>query len=459
MRISTSQIYDASALAMSRSQGELYKLNNQLSSGRRILSPADDPVASARALVLTQSQQVNEQYIENQGTANSQLGLVDSQLSSLTDLLQNVRDRVVQAGNTILSNSDRQAIATELEARFGELMGIANSQNGAGDYLFSGYQGGTKPFALDSAAVVPPATPSILYAGDDGQRLLQVSASRQMAINVAGSDLFMNAKIGNGAFGTASSGNFSGAAVYNGINKGTATIDAGTVLDQQKWLSAINSYPWSTPTNPELQVRFTVPGVASPYEYQVYDVSDPAAPVSLTAALPPTPPAVLPHDPSFTPGPTIPLTATTVPATDFGAQVVVYGLPLDGDTFSISPAANQSLFQTMQNLIGIIKQPLGTTAYSNTEFTSAIGSQLLNLDQSLANVSRVQTAVGASLRELDSLGSNSSALDLQYQSTLSDLQDLDYAKAISDYSMQNLSLEAAQKSFVKISGLSLFNYL
>jgi flagellar hook-associated protein 3 FlgL len=113
----------------------------------------------------------------------------------------------------------------------------------------------------------------------------------------------------------------------------------------------------------------------------------------------------------------------------------------------------------MQNLIGIMKQPLGTTAYSNTEFTSAINSQLLNLDQSLANVSRVQTTVGASLRELDSLDSNSSALDLQYQSTLSDLQDLDYAKAISDYSMQNLSLEAAQKSFVKISGLSLFNYL
>jgi flagellar hook-associated protein 3 FlgL len=113
----------------------------------------------------------------------------------------------------------------------------------------------------------------------------------------------------------------------------------------------------------------------------------------------------------------------------------------------------------MQNTINILKQPLDTTANSSVDYSRALSFQLSNLDQSLANVSRVQTTVGTNLRELDSLDSNSSALDLQYQSTLSDLQDLDYAKAISDYSMQNLSLEAAQKSFVKISGLSLFNYL
>jgi flagellar hook-associated protein 3 FlgL len=451
MRISTNQIYDSGSAAISRNQSELYKLQNQLSSGRRILTPSDDPVASARALVLTQSQQVNAQYVENQGVASSQLGLVDAQISSLTDLLQSVRERAVQAGNTILSNTDRQAIATELESRLSELMGIANSQNGAGDYLFSGYQGAARPFALSTSAPVAPATtPPVAYSGDDGQRLLQVSASRQLAVNVAGSDLFMNAKIGNGAFATASSGNYSGAAVYNGFNTGIATIDAGTVVDQQKWLSAINSYPWSDPNNPDLQLRFTVPGATTPYEYQLFDVSVPGAPVSLTAG---------PPFPSYTPGQTIPLATTTAPVTDFGAQVVVYGQPLDGDTFSVAPASNQSIFQTMQSLIGILKQPLGTTAYSNTEYTSALGSQLTNLDQALANVSRVQSTVGTSLRELESLGSNASALDLQYQSSLSDLQDLDYAAAISDFTLRQVTLDAAQKSFVKISGLSLFSYL
>lgn len=442
MRISTSQIYDSSASSMSRGQSSLYKLSSQLSSGRRILSPADDPVASARALVLTQSQQVNEQYAENQGNASSQLGLVDSQLTSLTNLLQNVRDRVVQAGNTTLNDTDRQAIATEIESRLGEMMGIANSQNGAGDYLFSGYQGAALPFSAGSAAAVSPATTSpVAYSGDDGQRLLQVSASRQMAVNVAGSDLFMNAKIGNGAFATASSGN-----VIGSNNMGTAMIDAGSVVDQQAWLSAVNSYPWSDTSNPALQIKFTVAaGVSS---YQLFDASVPATPVALNAAT------------TFSAG-QISLGSTTPPAataTDFGAKVVIYGLPADGDTFSITPAANQSLFQTMQNLIGILKPPFGTS-YSTTQFSSALASQMTNLDQSLANVSRVQTTVGASMRELDNLSSNTSALDIQYKSTLSDLQDLNYTQAISDYTMQNMSLEAAQKSFVKISGLSLFNYL
>lgn len=441
MRISTSQMYDSSALSMSRTQSELYKLQNQLSSGRRILTPADDPVATAQALQLTQSREVNAQYIENQGAATSQLGLVDSQLSSLTDLLQSVRERAVQAGNTVLSNSDRQAIATEIEARFGELMGIANSQNGAGDYLFSGYQGGTRPFALNGVGVVA-------YSGDDGQRLLQVSESRQMAVNVAGSDLFMNARIGNGSFATSSAGN-----IIGGQNKGTATIDAGSIVDSQKWLSAMNSYPWSTPTNPELQIQFAV--TAGVTTYQLYDVSTPGSPVALTTAAP------------YTPGQTIPLASTNppnnppanAPATDFGGQVIVFGQPADGDRFGITPSSNQSIFQTMQNLITTLKQPLGTTAYSNTEFTSSLGSQLTNLDQALANVSRVQSTVGISLRELDTLGSSASALDIQYQQTLSGIQDLDYAKAISDFTKQQMSLDAAQKAFVKTSGMNLFNYL
>ena len=149
MRISTSQIYDAGSRNIQRNQSSLYKLQNQLSTGRRVLTPADDPVAASEALVVNQSLEVNQQHINNQSNAKSQLGLVDSQLSSLTDLLQNVRDRVIQAGNTgSMTNSDRQSIATELESRLSELVGIANSQNGSGDYLFSGYRGATVPFAI-----------------------------------------------------------------------------------------------------------------------------------------------------------------------------------------------------------------------------------------------------------------------------------------------------------------------
>ncbi len=433
MRISTSQIYSSGALGIQRNQSELVKLQNQLSSGRRIVSPEDDPVAAAQALVVTQSKEVNAQYLENQGSASAQLGFLDNQLTALTGLLHNVRERVVQAGNTTLNNSDRQSIATELQSRLEEMMGLANSQNGAGEYLFSGYQGGVRPFALNAAGVVA-------YSGDDGARLLQVSQSRQMQISVDGNDLFMNAKGGNGSFVASAGGNVGG-----GVNLGSAVVDAGSVLDPQKWASGLNGYPWSSPTSPALQIRFAVVGPVR--TYQLYDVSVPGTPVALTAAAP------------YTPGQAIPIETTTPPPTDFGSQVVVSGLPADGDTIAITPSAHQSLFKTMQSVLATLGSSTAGGTYTTTQYTNEIAAQLTNLDQALDNVSRVQSTIGAQMRELDSLGSTASAADLQFRESLSDLHDHDYAKAISDFTRQQVNLEAAQKSFVQISQLSLFNYL
>lgn len=444
MRISTSQIFDSGALGIQNNQSGLYKLQNQLSTGRRVLTPQDDPVAAAQALVVSQTKDVNQQYIENQGQAKSQLGLVDSQLSSLVNVLQEVRERVIQAGNTgTLSQSDRATIATELESRLSEIFGIANSDNGVGEYLFSGYKGNVRPFAVDgSLAPVPPATTNpVTYFGDDGERLLQVSSSQQMAVSAAGSDVFMVAKDGNGTFVTGVGGNTTG-----GINQGAATSDAGSVLDQQKWQAAINGFGWVVPANPALQVRFSVAaGVTS---YQLYDVS--GAPVAISTLKP------------FTSGQAIPIASTNPPAatgTDFGSQIIVQGQPANNDTFTVTPSTKQSLFQTMQNLIGILRSPIGSSTYTATQYSNELGAELTNLDQSFNNISRVQAQVGTSMQEIESLGSASSDLDIQYQATLSDLQDLDYAKAISDFMNQQMNLEAAQQSFAKISGLSLFNYL
>lgn len=440
MRISTSQIYDAGSLNIQRNQAALFKLQNQLSTGRRVLTPEDDPVAAAQALLVTQAKEMNTQQTTNQGTAESQLGLVDSQLSSLVDLIQNVRDRVIQAGNSTLTTADRQSIATELEARFGELIGLANAQNGSGDYLFSGYQGATKPFAID-------ASQSVAYFGDDGERLLQVASSRLMAVNVAGSDVFMNAKQGNGTFvvKTGNKVDATGAPVIDPvtsepvINQGSATADSGSVLDLQKWQQAVNALGGSSA---KIEVRFSVDAATGATTYALFNGSGASAPALGISG-------------NYVSGQAIPLTSTTPPA----AQFVVQGAPKDGDTFQVTPSTNQSLFQTMQSLIGILKTPIGTSSFTTSEYTNQLGQQLTNLDRALDNVSTVQATVGTRMLELESLGETASDLNLQYQTTLSGLQDLDYAKAISDFTMQQTYLEAAQKSFAQISGLSLFNYL
>lgn len=426
MRVSTAQIFDFGAKGIGRNQSDLFKLQNQLSTGRRVLTPEDDPIAAAQALVLEQSKRVSQQFLNNQGDAKGKLGVLEGNLVGLGDLLQNVRERLVQAGSTTLTNADRSYIAQELEARFSELMGIANAQDGAGNYLFSGYQGAVKPFSTVANGAQ--------YDGDDGERLLQVEASRQLPTNVSGAELFNRIRTGNGTFVTATGGN------GGGINQGSGVIDQGSVTNLASWNAAINA------GYSDLEIRFSVTG-AGVTQYQIFDVSGPTA---LTTAA------------DFVPDQSIVLRNDLVaPFADFGASVVISGSPVAGDTFTISSSSNQSIFATLRDTINVLKSGIGSVAGGNssTEFVNRLAGNLQNIDQSLENVSRVRATVGSHLKELDSLTSTGEDLQLQYASSLSALQDLDYNQAITELSKKRLQLEAAQLSFRQISQLSLFNIL
>lgn len=429
MRISTSQIYYAGTLGLQTNQQNLFKLQNQLSSGRRVLTPEDDPVAAAQALVVTQSKDLVGQYAENQGNAKAQLGIVEGNLATLSDMMLAVYERARDAQNKVYGDNERGFVAQELKDRLAELIALANTDDGTGQFLFSGYQGATRPFAIDgTGAIVPPAVqPPVNYFGDDGERLLQVGAARQMATNVSGADLFMNIRAGNGTFSTAVGGNSGG-----GINQGTALIDAGSVTNPSAWSAAVN-------THGSFRIEFSAGGT----QYQIYN----AANVAMLAA-----PA------AFVPGQAIPLQKTTVPAADFGAQVVVTGTPANGDRFTIVPSTSQSIFKTLQNLIGAISTPVNAT-YTRTELDNRINSELENLDQAMDNLGRVRADVGSRLKEIDFLTEGAADLDLQYATALSELQDLDYTKAISEFTQQQIQLEAAQKTFAQISRLSLFDIL
>jgi flagellar hook-associated protein 3 FlgL len=141
-----------------------------------------------------------------------------------------------------------------------------------------------------------------------------------------------------------------------------------------------------------------------------------------------------------------------------GMQFAVSGAPANGDSFTAGPSAQQSIFTTLQQLVATLQAPV-TTSADRAKLANGIGRSLQDIDQALGNVLSSRAGVGASLRELDSVTSANQDRALQYSQSLSTLLDLDYNKALSDFARQQLALDAAQKSFVKISGLSLFNYL
>ncbi|MCX7169982.1 MAG: flagellar hook-associated protein FlgL [Proteobacteria bacterium] len=235
MRISTGMIFNNGVRAIQSRTSALLLNQQNIASGRRMLSPADDPVAAARALEVNQAKAINSQYGVIQGDARSTLGLVDGQLSSASDLLVRVRELAVQAGDGALSASDRKSISSELRARFDELIGLANTTDGTGQYLFSGYQGSNKPFAGSVAN-------GVVYQGDEGQRALRVSSSRNLPVSDSGNDIFMNIKNGNGIF-------VPGTQAQHSANPAKATLDS--------WSSSVTSPTLPANTGP-VDVSFWV---------------------------------------------------------------------------------------------------------------------------------------------------------------------------------------------------------
>lgn len=122
MRVSTTQIFSSGTLGLLRNQSSLYKLQNQMSTGRRILAPEDDPIGASEALNVTQSMSINSQFLENQSNASSQLTLVEDRLNGVVSLIQDVKARLVQAGNGSLTDSDRAAMAAEIRQRYDEAL-------------------------------------------------------------------------------------------------------------------------------------------------------------------------------------------------------------------------------------------------------------------------------------------------------------------------------------------------
>ncbi len=431
MRISTGMIYELGVSSMQKRQQDQVQLQQQLSTGMRINTPADDPIAASSVLNIKQSQTINQQYKVNAEAAKAPLSLEEGALSDATTILQNVRALAVNAGNGSLTNADRANIATELEGNYQELLGIANRGDGNGQFLFSGYKGTTQPFSETSPGVVA-------YNGDAGQRLAQIGPARMIPVNDSGADVFRNIRTGNGSFNS----------TVSATNSGSGVLSAATLTDPTQWNSAANAKDFS--------IKFNVSGGVT-----TYDIVDNVNNISMLTGLAP---GVGPYLRTYTAGTAIPLSTQSPPDTnatpfDFGASVAISGAPASGDSFSVKASTNQDMFTTLNDLITSLRSGSTATPAAAAQLQNKLTSSLNELDNSLNNVLNVRASVGARLNEIDSAQVTADTLDSQYAQTVSGLQDLDYTKAVSDLGQQQVYLQAAQQSFLKITRLNLFEML
>ena len=434
MRLSTNMLYELGIRGVQGQQTQQMELQQRISAGRRVLKPSDDPIASSAIMGVSQAAAVNNQFSLNAQNAQATLSLEESALGDASRVLQDMKTLIIQAGNPVLSNQDRGLIAIEVKVLYDELMGIANRKDATDQFLFSGYQGSTQPFAETAPGVVA-------YAGDEGQRLAQIGPQRRVAMSDSGSEIFKRIREGNGTFVTQPAG----------TNAGSAVAGEGVILNPATWSGGVAN-------NRDYTVRFDVSAASPPVT--TYDIVDNVTGLSKLTGLAPAPG---PYPRVYNSGSTIDmkrLPGDPIAAPwDAGVQVSITGVPAAGDTFAVKSAQTKDVFATAYDLYTMLNISTPTTPATRAIYDSKLNAVSSSLDRAMERISTTRASTGVRLHEMDTAVSTATDLGLSYTADLSRLQDLDYAAALSELTQRQFNLEAAQKSYVAITQLKLFDFL
>ncbi|MEM7542483.1 MAG: flagellar hook-associated protein FlgL [Pseudomonadota bacterium] len=400
MRVSTANHYRQSLNQIMTIQQRLAKFQSQVATGQRIETPGDDPAGMALVMQIEERAQAALQFARNGDHVEQRLNQVDSLLDNAIGTLQRVRDLTLQGRSEQLSSSDRAAIAQEIRERLSEFVDIGNARNAVGEYIFSGAQTDTRPFT-------EAANGTVNYLGDQVRRELQISEGRALADGFTGDEVFMRIRNGNGTF----------AVELQAGNTGSAQITENSVTDIAAYLPH------------DFRISFTGPNT--------FDVINDTTATTVLAAQPYVEGAAI----SFQ-----------------GISVTMIGTPATGDEFLVEPSANQSVFETFDNLVQTLTSPTGT-ATEGAVFGFNMDRVIEDIDQVLSNFNQVRAIGGARLNTLFAQQQATDSALLHLETLSSQIQDADLSEAVSLLAQEATALEAAQAAFARVQSISLFNFI
>jgi flagellar hook-associated protein 3 FlgL len=414
-RTGTANAYDAALRQLTTRQNSLSALQENLTSGKRVVRASDDPTAAAqaeRARTRIDRIATEQRALEIQKNSITQ---AEGALGDATEILQKFRDLVVQAGNGGNSPLERVTIAGQLTALRDELLTIANRKDGNGLPLFSGLGSLDQPF--NSSSDGTPPDPDYSYDGLNGQQ-----SATDVAIPFAmnGRTTWMDVPESNGLFHVS----------LGAANTGQAFSDIGVVTDPTTAAAAGNGYDYS--------ISFDT--TTTPATYTVTNTTT-ATPV-LTAQ-------------PYTPGQAIKFN---------GLSLTVKGTPGNGDVLNLTanvPADRPSIFGVLDRAIAGMYNPGTLTGASSTSanFNHELAISLAQVDTSLERIGAARGQAGDLLNRADTITDTQSQRSIQSEGDRSRAEDLDMIKGISDFQNQQTSYSAALQSYASIQKLSLFNFL
>ncbi|MEN5292557.1 flagellar hook-associated protein FlgL [Stenotrophomonas lactitubi] len=394
-RISTGMMYSQSVALMMAKQAKLSHLEQQIATGSKIVSAKDDPVAAGAAVGLDRSLAALERMKLNGNNVQNRLGVQENTLAQVNDLMARVNDLTIQASNPALSAPDKKTLITELNQIRDGLLSLANSSDGTGRYVFGGTNDSDPPFAKIDGKVV--------YRGDQTQRQVEVGPDTYVRDALPGSEIFLRIPTGDGFVdGSAAAGNTGNGVLTNITRDGS-----------DSW----NGQSFS--------VRFTAA--------DQYEVLDSAGSVTSTG--------------TYKAGSELEIN---------GVRLQIAGAPATGDSFNVQAASSRDIFGTMDKLIAALDADTGTPAKMAAQ-QNELQSALRDVGRAAERMIDSRAAGGAQLKALDNAAEMREANGVTLKTTLSQMRDLDYADALSQYQLESTALQAAQTLFSQMQSMSLFN--
>ena len=501
MRISSPTFHARNTTALMDKQSDLSQKNIHLSAQKRVIHGSDDPVAIATIQRLKQDLSVGDQFVQNGEMAASANKLSDVSLTQGTHILQRVRELIVSGSNGTLSEKNREIVSVELKSLRQALISLANTRDGNSQYIYSGFSVDTLPFQQNEFG-------EIEYHGDQGEREYRVGSSLTVKGNDAGTKVFMDIPEGNGIFvSELGSNNLGSAIITEGIvtDKVTArdfleedyviAMSKATEADTPKYsvyglkedtitgnadvkisnidlsnLSISNVDPSTAypEVGSDVKIQFVetganqfnvvINGVSSSSSYDANNTNSQEINVGgITLEIDGLPA----NGDSYDFIKYIPPTAYEEEgqAISFnGIKTEIKGEVENKDTFTLRQSEEKDIFATIQSAIDALLIPDAEQS-AGTKKDVAFNMALLQVDAAMENVTQIQTETGSRLRTIDNQRESILDFNLTSKTTLSNLEDLDMAEAISEFQQQKGMLEVSQKTFVQLQQLSLFKLL
>lgn len=403
MRISTANSYDRTIDVLQKRQSELSRLQTQLATGKRVQKASDDPVSATLSETARNRLARNEADLRSLDASRASLQQAESGLAESGELIQQVRDLLIAAGNATYGPNEREDIARQMESLRERLIGVANLKDNAGRTLFGGLGGAATPFVDQYGSATPP-TDGVAFNGQRGQA---AAGDRSLPQTLDGHAIWMEIPRGNGSF-----------VVGQGAsNAGSVRADLGEVVDSTAWTGTV-SYT----------IAFSASGAAMQYTVNGDD------------------------------GSTLgPLAYQSGKAIEFaGIRLKVEGTPAAGDELSVNPASSANptdIFSVVQTAIDTLRHPDGAVR------THELGRTLTELDAGLDKVLLARGRAGEWLNRADAMEKLLDDRSADYEIEISRLEDMDLVKGISDFQTRQTGLEAALKTYAQVQRLSLFSVI